>query len=156
MKCSQKPCHVQMAELCRCHITPPPPYPVLTQYRSFNVLSSSIRVLFWFSRTATRFSRHLTYSFFFRRHSRAASLKEGKLAVRRLKDGLKQIVVYLLVFQTAESYESKATVGLHINKYIESYNNTCYLQCHKTVLIYSVSNNLICNLSVKYHNQHTG
>ena len=32
-------------------------------------------VLFWFSKTATRFSRHFTYSFFFLRHSRAASLK---------------------------------------------------------------------------------
>lgn len=42
---------------------------------SFKDLSSSIRVLFWFSSTATRFSRHLTYSFFFRRHSRAASLE---------------------------------------------------------------------------------
>lgn len=42
---------------------------------SFKALSSSIRVLFWFSSTATRFSRHLTYSFFFRRHSRAASLE---------------------------------------------------------------------------------
>lgn len=42
---------------------------------SFNALSSSIRVLFWFSKMATRFSRHLTYSFFFRRHSRAASLQ---------------------------------------------------------------------------------
>lgn len=31
--------------------------------------------LFWFSRTATRFSRHLTYSFFFRLHSFAASLE---------------------------------------------------------------------------------
>lgn len=29
--------------------------------------------LFWFSNTATRFSRHLMYSFFLRRHSRAAS-----------------------------------------------------------------------------------
>lgn len=47
----------------------------LWQYRSFSALSSSMRVLFWFSKTATRFSRHLTYSFFFRRHSRAASLK---------------------------------------------------------------------------------
>lgn len=43
-------------------------------------LSSSMRVLFWFSSTATRFSRHLTYSFFFLRHSRAASLEptQGK------------------------------------------------------------------------------
>ena len=32
--------------------------------------------LFWFSSTATRFSRHLMYSFFFRRHSRAASLPD--------------------------------------------------------------------------------
>lgn len=43
-------------------------------------LSSSMRVLFWFSSTATRFSRHLTYSFFFLRHSLAASLEpiQGK------------------------------------------------------------------------------
>lgn len=50
-------------------------YSALWQYRSFSAFSSSIRVLFWFSNTATRFSRHLTYSFFFLRHSRAASLK---------------------------------------------------------------------------------
>uniref|UniRef100_A0A6B0TW82 Putative secreted protein n=1 Tax=Ixodes ricinus TaxID=34613 RepID=A0A6B0TW82_IXORI len=30
--------------------------------------------LFWFSSTATLFSRHLMYSFFLRRHSLAASL----------------------------------------------------------------------------------
>lgn len=42
---------------------------------SFSAFSSSIKVLFWFSNTATRFSRHLTYSFFFLRHSRAASLE---------------------------------------------------------------------------------
>lgn len=44
------------------------------RYISFMALSSSIRVLFWFSSTATRFSRHRTYSFFLRRHSLAASL----------------------------------------------------------------------------------
>lgn len=50
----------------------------LWQYRSFSALSSSMSVLFWFSKTATRFSKHLTYSFFFRRHSRAASLQKNK------------------------------------------------------------------------------
>lgn len=50
-------------------------YSVLWLYRTFKALSSSMSVLFCFSRTATRFSRHLTYSFFFRRHSRAASLE---------------------------------------------------------------------------------
>lgn len=50
----------------------------LWQYRSLSALSSSMSVLFWFSKTATRFSRHLTYSFFFRRHSRAASLEEER------------------------------------------------------------------------------
>lgn len=49
-------------------------YSDLWQYKSLRALSSSMRVLFWFSSTATRFSRHLTYSFFFLRHSRAASL----------------------------------------------------------------------------------
>lgn len=44
------------------------------QYSSFSDFSSSIRVLFWFSNTATRFSRHFMYSFFFLRHSLAASL----------------------------------------------------------------------------------
>ena len=43
-------------------------------YNSFSDLSSSISALFWFSSTATLFSRHLMYSFFFRRHSLAASL----------------------------------------------------------------------------------
>lgn len=51
-------------------------YSDLWQYKSLRAFSSSIRVLFWFSRTATRFSRHLTYSFFFLRHSRAASLRD--------------------------------------------------------------------------------
>src|SRR4029434_9667565 len=41
---------------------------------SLSAFSSSISVLFWFSKTATRFSKHFTYSFFFRLHSRAASL----------------------------------------------------------------------------------
>lgn len=50
-------------------------YSVLWQYRSLRALSSSMSILFCFSSTATRFSRHLTYSFFFRRHSRAASLE---------------------------------------------------------------------------------
>lgn len=50
-------------------------YSFLWQYRSLRALSSSISILFCFSSTATRFSRHLTYSFFFRRHSRAASLE---------------------------------------------------------------------------------
>lgn len=50
---------------------------------SFSAFSSSISVLFWFSNTATRFSRHLTYSFFFRRHSRAASLHRYKGNKRR-------------------------------------------------------------------------
>ena len=45
---------------------------------SFSAFSSSIRVLFWFSNTATRFSRHFTYSFFFLRHSRAASLERKR------------------------------------------------------------------------------
>lgn len=45
---------------------------------SFKVSSSSISFLFWTSRTATRLSRHLTYSFFRRRHSLAASLKENR------------------------------------------------------------------------------
>lgn len=45
------------------------------QYNSFSDLSSSIRALFCVSKTATRLSRHLMYSFFFLRHSRAASLK---------------------------------------------------------------------------------
>lgn len=53
-------------------------YSDLWQYRSLRAFSSSIRVLFWFSSTATRFSRHLTYSFFFLRHSRAASLWHNK------------------------------------------------------------------------------
>lgn len=57
----------------------PPPqgvslYSDLWQYKSLRAFNSSMRVLFWFSSTATRFSRHLTYSFFFLRHSRAASL----------------------------------------------------------------------------------
>ena len=43
-------------------------------YSSFRDFSSSIRALFWFSSTATRFSRHLIYSFFLFRHSLAASL----------------------------------------------------------------------------------
>ena len=51
-------------------------YSDLWQYKSLRALSSSMRVLFWFSSTATRFSRHLTYSFFFLRHSRAASLHD--------------------------------------------------------------------------------
>ena len=42
-------------------------------YSAFNDLSSSIRALFWFSSTATLVSRHFMYSFFFLRHSRAAS-----------------------------------------------------------------------------------
>jgi len=46
----------------------------LRQYISLSAFNSSINALFWFSRTATRFSKHLTYSFFFRRHSFAASL----------------------------------------------------------------------------------
>lgn len=50
-------------------------YSVLWQYRSLRALSSSMSILFCFSSKATRFSRHLTYSFFFRRHSRAASLE---------------------------------------------------------------------------------
>lgn len=45
---------------------------------SFKVSSSSISFLFWTSSTATRLSRHLTYSFFRRRHSLAASLKENR------------------------------------------------------------------------------
>lgn len=53
-------------------------YSDLWQYKSFRALSSSMRVLFWFSSTATRFSKHLTYSFFFLRHSRAASLCDIK------------------------------------------------------------------------------
>lgn len=54
---------------------------------SFSAFSSSIRVLFWFSNTATRFSRHLTYSFFFLRHSRAASLeRERERKGKRGKD----------------------------------------------------------------------
>lgn len=44
------------------------------QYSSLSDCSSSIRALFWFSSTATLFSRHLMYSFFFLLHSRAASL----------------------------------------------------------------------------------
>lgn len=44
---------------------------------SLRALSSSMRVLFWFSSTATRFSKHFTYSFFFLRHSRAASLQHA-------------------------------------------------------------------------------
>lgn len=51
-------------------------YSDLWQYRSFRVFNSSISVLFWFSNTATRFSKHLTYSFFFRLHSFAASLED--------------------------------------------------------------------------------
>lgn len=43
---------------------------------SFKVSSSSISFLFWTSSTATRLSRHFTYSFFRRRHSLAASLKK--------------------------------------------------------------------------------
>lgn len=50
-------------------------YSDLWQYKSLRAFSSSMRVLFWFSNTATRFSRHFTYSFFFRRHSLAASLR---------------------------------------------------------------------------------
>lgn len=50
-------------------------------------MSSSISVLFWFSRTATRFSRHFTYSFFFRRHSRAASLKMSTYIWNRSQAG---------------------------------------------------------------------
>lgn len=53
-------------------------YSDLWQYKSFRVFSSSINVLFWFSRTATRFSKHFTYSFFFRLHSFAASLKRKR------------------------------------------------------------------------------
>lgn len=45
---------------------------------SFKVSSSSMSFLFWTSSTATRLSRHLTYSFFRRRHSLAASLKESR------------------------------------------------------------------------------
>ena len=51
-------------------------YSDLWQYRSLRVFNSSISVLFWFSNTATRFSKHLTYSFFFRLHSFAASLED--------------------------------------------------------------------------------
>lgn len=43
------------------------------QYSSLSAFNSSMRALFWFSKTATRFSRHLMYSFFLRLHSRAAS-----------------------------------------------------------------------------------
>lgn len=53
-------------------------YSGLWQQMSLRALSSSIRVLFWFSSTATRFSKHFTYSFFFLRHSRAASLSKIK------------------------------------------------------------------------------
>lgn len=43
------------------------------QYSSLSAFNSSISALFWFSKTATRFSKHFIYSFFFLRHSRAAS-----------------------------------------------------------------------------------
>lgn len=43
---------------------------------SFKVSSSSMSFLFWTSSTATRLSRHFTYSFFRRRHSLAASLEK--------------------------------------------------------------------------------
>lgn len=56
-------------------------YSDLWQYKSLRAFSSSMRVLFWFSSTATRFSRHFTYSFFFRRHSRAASLWDKRIRV---------------------------------------------------------------------------
>lgn len=48
------------------------------QYNVFNAFSSSIKALFWSSRTATLCSKHLMYSFFFRRHSLAASLRKEK------------------------------------------------------------------------------
>ena len=44
------------------------------QYISFRFCSSPIKSLFCCSKIWTRFSRHFIYSFFFRRHSRAASL----------------------------------------------------------------------------------
>ena len=44
-----------------------------------------MRALFWFSSTATLFSRHLMYSFFFLRHSLAASLFFCSLISRFLK-----------------------------------------------------------------------
>lgn len=47
---------------------------VFCWYNSFNDFSSSISVWFLFSSTATRFSKHFMYSFFFLLHSRAASL----------------------------------------------------------------------------------
>lgn len=60
----------------------------LWQYRSLRALSSSMSVLFWFSKTATRFSRHLTYSFFFRRHSRAASLQRKTISLFQFKSSI--------------------------------------------------------------------
>ena len=45
-------------------------------YNSLRDFNSSISVWFLFSSTATRFSRHFMYSFFFLRHSRAASLQK--------------------------------------------------------------------------------
>ena len=54
------------------------------QYSSLSCRNSSINALFWFSSPVTRSSKHLMYSFFLRRHSRAASLK-----YRELLDSLK-------------------------------------------------------------------
>lgn len=45
------------------------------QYNVFSDFNSSIKALFWSSKTATLCSRHLIYSFFLRLHSFAASLR---------------------------------------------------------------------------------
>lgn len=57
-------------------------YQLFWQYRAFRVLSSSINALFWFSSTATLFSKHLIYSFFLALHSLAASLQNKWQIIR--------------------------------------------------------------------------
>ena len=88
---------------------------------SFKVSSSSISLLFWTSSTATRLSRHFTYSFFRRRHSLAASLKNKK----KKQKGKQNNFCMLLTEQTEVSLVCVIMVAFQIwNNTPNSISNT--------------------------------
>ncbi len=118
---------------------------------SFRAFSSSISVLFWFSNTATRFSRHLTYSFFFLRHSRAASLerKEKEIMLQRLDENLG-------CKQNASYAQSKRSVVFTAVRF-----RFCHLNCLQMFVqifpdklpfaCFSISLLIIINIGVQKH-----